>query len=189
MALSNLGLVKTSLIDFPGEVAAVVFSFGCNLRCPFCHNPTLVNGSHPEDFISRGEILSFLKKRRNVLGGVCITGGEPLLHSDLVLLITEIKALGLKVKLDTNGTVPDRLREVKADYVAIDFKTSPEKYGLLIGTDANGKPAADSQAIAERVRNSSFINYKSQITKPIQKSYYNLIMIKASLVWNFKFAY
>ena len=89
-----------------------------------------------------------------MLGGVCITGGEPLLHSDLGQLIAEIKALGLKVKLDTNGTFPDRLAELKADYVAIDLKTSPDKYKLLIGKAANGKPSSNLQTIVERIINS-----------------------------------
>jgi pyruvate formate lyase activating enzyme len=138
MALSSLGLIKTSLIDFPGEVAAVLFTFGCNLRCPYCQNPALVTGPPPRDFISREEVRAFLKKRKDVLGGVCITGGEPLLHSDLGELIGEIKSLGLKVKLDTNGTIPERLREANVDYVAIDFKTSLEKYRLLTGTEIGG---------------------------------------------------
>lgn len=154
MALSSLGLLKTSLIDFPGEVAAVLFTFGCNLRCPYCHNPTLVSGPPPEDFLPRKQIIRFLKKRRSVLGGVCIAGGEPLLHSDLGQLITEIQALGLKVKLDTNGTFPDRLSELKVDYIAIDLKTSLDKYGLLTGTDADGKPLSDLRRIVERVRTS-----------------------------------
>ena len=154
MALSSLGLLKTSLIDFPGEVAAVLFTFGCNLRCPYCHNPTLVSGPPPEDFLPRKQIIRFLKKRRSVLGGVCIAGGDPLLHSDLGQLITEIQALGLKVKLDTNGTFPDRLAELKADYIAIDLKTSPDKYKLLVGKAANGKPPSGPQAIVERIKNS-----------------------------------
>jgi pyruvate formate lyase activating enzyme len=154
MALSSFGLLKTSLIDFPGEVAAVLFTFGCNLRCPYCHNPTLVSGPPPEDFLPRSEILKFLEKRKDVLGGVCITGGEPLLHPDLGQLIAEIKAIGLKVKLDTNGTFPDRLSELKVDYIAIDLKTSLDKYGLLIGEDTHGNTFPELQGVVERIRSS-----------------------------------
>ncbi len=131
MSLSRLGLVKTSLIDYPGEVAAVLFTAGCNLRCPFCHNPSLVEGAPPEDFLPIEEIISFLKRRSRVLGGVCITGGEPLMHEDLPDLVDQIRALDLKCKIDTNGTYPDRLRLLTPDYVALDLKTSPSKYDLL----------------------------------------------------------
>ena len=131
MSLSRLGLIKTSLLDYPGEVAAVVFTAGCNLRCPFCHNPELVTMTSPEDFLPVDEIIAFLKRRSRVLGGVCITGGEPLMHLDLPELVLEIKALGLKCKVDTNGTFPDRLPQLSADYVALDIKTSPVKYEAL----------------------------------------------------------
>ncbi len=138
--LDYLGLVKTSLIDFPKEVAAVIFTFGCNLRCPYCHNPEFVHGSPPSDMWSREEVLRFLEKRRNVLGGVCITGGEPFLHPEIADLIGQISSLGLKIKVDTNGTSPELLRAVKPDYIAMDLKTIPGKYHLM---GASEKQTAD----------------------------------------------
>jgi pyruvate formate lyase activating enzyme len=112
-------------------VAAVLFTKGCNLRCPYCHNPELVTGPTPDDFIDLEEALTYLRKRRNVLSGVCITGGEPLIHDELPSLVDRIHALGLKVKLDTNGTLPERLRQSGADFFAMDVKTSLSRYHLV----------------------------------------------------------
>ena len=124
----RLGLQKTTLVDYPGMVAATVFTAGCNLRCPYCHNPDLVHGPAPDEFLPYADILAFLSRRKLVLGGVCITGGEPLLNPWLPDLANEIHTLGLKVKLDTNGLLPDRIGPVQADYIALDIKTSPAKY-------------------------------------------------------------
>lgn len=132
MALTHVGLQKTTLLDFPGEVAATVFTPGCNLRCPYCHNPTLVQPPYPVDLISLDELDRFLEKRDRVLGGVCITGGEPLLHENLHELITLIRSHDLKVKLDTNGTFPEGLAKADVDYIAMDLKTVPEKYDTLL---------------------------------------------------------
>lgn len=148
MALERLGLVKTTLIDYPGEVASTLFTAGCNLRCPYCHNPELLHGSPPKSFVPAGFILEFLEKRRSVLGGVCITGGEPLLHPEIGILVESIRALGLKVKIDTNGTFPERLQELKTDYIAMDIKTVPERYGEL--APVNGK----SEKLAEDLEKS-----------------------------------
>ena len=130
------GLQKLTLLDFPGRCACTVFTVGCNLRCPFCHNAPLVTGQEPA-LIGEDEILSLLKKRQGVLDGVCFTGGEPLLQPDLAALIREIRALGFAVKLDTNGTLPDRLQalldEGLLDYVAMDIKNSPERYAETVG--------------------------------------------------------
>ena len=120
------GLMKTTLLDFPGKVAATVFLPGCNMRCPFCHNASLVNGTC--EGISYDEVMAFLKKRTGILDGVCITGGEPTLYGEkLVSLIAEIKALGYLVKLDTNGTHPELVRMLidrrLIDYAAMDIKT------------------------------------------------------------------
>src|SRR5690348_17002906 len=112
MSLDRFGLIKTSLMDYPGEVAAVVFTVGCNLRCPWCHNPGLVVPPLPADLVSRRALLSFLRRRRPMLDAVVLTGGEPLFHQDLVFLLDEIKALGYKLKLDTNGTYPSRLEKL-----------------------------------------------------------------------------
>lgn len=130
--LDYLGLQKTTLIDFPGEVAATVFTRGCNMRCPYCHNPELViPQSKPEGLYALDEVKAYLKKRKKQLGGVCITGGEPLIHADLPEFIDFIHNLGLKVKLDTNGSFPEKLAALKPDYVAMDIKTAPPKYPLM----------------------------------------------------------
>jgi pyruvate formate lyase activating enzyme len=131
------GLLKFSLIDYPGKVAAVVFTAGCNYRCPFCHNPELVL---PELFntpISTDDILAFLEKRIGQLQGVVVTGGEPTIHDDLPDFLFRIKSLGYCVKLDTNGSRPDVLSVVidrkLVDFIAMDIKSSPESYCKATG--------------------------------------------------------
>lgn len=130
------GLQKMTLLDFPGKVACTVFLQGCNFRCPFCHNSPLL-GSHAPEPISREQLLSFLKGRQGLLDGVCITGGEPTLQPDLPELLSDIKALGYAVKLDTNGSRPEVLKSLVAqklvDYVAMDVKNSPGEYGKTTG--------------------------------------------------------
>lgn len=135
-----VGLLKTTLLDYPGCVAATIFLSGCNMRCPFCHNMNLVtyDGSSTEIYeYSISEVMEFLKKRRGVLDGVCITGGEPTINPDLDDLIREIKSFGYKVKLDTNGTNPQMLLSLidrkLIDYVAMDVKASLDKYSLVSG--------------------------------------------------------
>lgn len=130
MSLSMLGLQKTSLIDYPGLVSAVVFTHGCNMSCGYCHNGVLVRGPRPEDFLPREEVLDILRARRHLIRGVVITGGEPLLHDDLPDLIDEIKSLGLRVKVDTNGSLPERLRNIAPDYIAMDYKLPVSRYQL-----------------------------------------------------------
>ena len=156
MALTKFGLQKTTLLDFPGEVAATVFTPGCNLRCPYCHNPSLVRPPFPDDLISFEELDHFLEKRSNVLGGVCITGGEPLIHENLNELIDLIHRRGLKVKLDTNGTFPERLARANVDYVAMDLKTDPEKCDTLLGPNASTQlsTAAKIRASVEYLKTS-----------------------------------
>lgn len=133
------GFQKLTLLDFPGTVACTLFTKGCNFLCPFCHNASLVRASSLPEF-SEDEILAFLKKRQGVLEGVCITGGEPLIHSSLSDFIKKVKALGYKVKLDTNGSFPERLQalidENLLDYVAMDIKNSFEKYHLTSGCES-----------------------------------------------------
>ena len=133
------GLQKMTLLDFPGRVAATVFLGGCDFRCPFCHNFELVDGSAPA-VMDDGQLFDFLKKRRGLLDGVAITGGEPCLRPDLPDLLRGIRSLGYAVKLDTNGAHPDRLREILdadlAQYVAMDIKNSPAKYAATAGLDS-----------------------------------------------------
>lgn len=143
----TFGLQKTSLIDYPGKVACVLFSRGCNLRCPYCHNPELVEGPEPKGMENWDEILRFLSKRKNVLEGVCISGGEPLLIKELPDLIQEIHSLQYFVKVDTNGTNPQGLEKLEADFVAMDFKTSPEKYSLVGGSPETAKAVSESARI------------------------------------------
>lgn len=143
------GLQKVTLLDYPGKVAATVFTPGCNLRCPFCHNASLVLQPGGEDFPPE-EVLGFLKKRRGVLDGVCVSGGEPLLQPDLSDFLGRVQALGFAVKLDTNGTNPALLgrliREGLVDYVAMDVKNSRERYGQTVGV-----PGFDCSAVEESV--------------------------------------
>lgn len=142
------GLQKMTLLDFPGRVACTVFLGGCDFRCPFCHNSELLDGT-AEPVTDEAELLSFLKKRVGLLDGICITGGEPLLR-DLAPLLMQIKALGYAVKLDTNGTHPERLRALLdaglVDYVAMDIKNSPERYA-----ETAGLPSFDMAPVRESV--------------------------------------
>lgn len=131
------GFQKLTLLDFPGHVAATVFTGGCNLRCPFCHNATLVTDMGQTPILDTAEVLTYLSRRRGILDGVCVTGGEPTLQGDLPDFLRKIKHMGFAVKLDTNGTRPAvlhaLLREQLVDYVAMDIKNSREKYGITAG--------------------------------------------------------
>lgn len=132
------GLQKCTLLDYPGKVACTVFLPGCNFRCPFCHNYELI--ANPETLMEESELLAFLEKRRGLLQGVCVTGGEPTLHPDLPQLLQKIRDLGYSVKLDTNGYRPEVLRTVLeaglVDYVAMDVKNGPESYAATCGLEA-----------------------------------------------------
>ena len=135
------GYQPLTLLDYPGKLAATVFTLGCVLRCPFCHNPELIEPS--KEYLAQAggnktdEFLKFLETRQGKLDGVCITGGEPTLHSDLLDFIRKIKALGFLVKLDTNGAFPDIVRSISetklVDFWAMDIKHTPEKYPLASG--------------------------------------------------------
>ncbi len=133
------GIQKLTLLDYPGKVACTVFTGGCNFRCPFCHNASLVLRPGECKEISDAEVISLLKKRQGVLDGICITGGEPLMQNELEEFIKQAKELGYFVKLDTNGSYPDRLEKILAggavDYVAMDIKNSKEKYAETVGID------------------------------------------------------
>ena len=134
------GLQKMTLLDYPGLVACTVFTGGCNFRCPFCHNASLVLPEALQAADGGTEaVLSFLKKRQGLLDGVAVTGGEPLLHADMADFLREVKALGYRVKLDTNGTFPDRLislvEERLVDRVAMDIKNDPALYARTAGLE------------------------------------------------------
>lgn len=131
------GLQKMTLLDFPGKVACTVFTGGCNFRCPFCHNAPLVTELSEKPDFTVDEVLDFLKKRSGLLDGVAITGGEPLINPEMSDFIREIRRLGYAVKLDTNGSFPERLKDIVSeglvDYVAMDIKNRKEKYAETIG--------------------------------------------------------
>ena len=135
------GIQKLTLLDYPGVVACTVFTAGCNFRCPFCHNAMLVLPEQIDDeCLTDDEVFGFLKKRRGVLDGVAVTGGEPLLHADMPEFLARVKELGYKIKLDTNGSNPELLSEIiknkLVDRVAMDIKNAPEEYARTIGLES-----------------------------------------------------
>lgn len=143
------GLQKMTLLDYPGKVACTVFLQGCNFRCPFCHNSQMLTGN-PAPVMETEAFFDFLKSRRGLLDGVCVSGGEPTLRPELPDFLTRIKELGFSVKLDTNGSHPaivkSLVRQGLVDYVAMDVKNSPSHYSQTIGV------AADMAAIEESLR-------------------------------------
>ena len=142
------GYQKLTLLDFPGKTACTVFTGGCNLRCPFCHNAGLVRNPLAENNAT-DEVLEYLQKRRGILDGVCVTGGEPLLQPDLADFLRDVRQLGYAVKLDTNGSLPDKLADLLSqglvDYVAMDIKSSPTGYALATGADID--PAVFARSV------------------------------------------
>ena len=132
------GLQKMTLLDYPGQVACTVFLQGCNFRCPFCHNSSLLSGAG-EYLMDDAQLLAFLEKRVGLLDGVCVTGGEPTLQKELLPLLKKVKALGYRVKLDTNGSCPEVLKAAveagTVDYVAMDIKNGPQQYAQTAGTN------------------------------------------------------
>jgi len=132
------GLQKLTLLDFPGRCAATIFTPGCDFRCPFCHNASLVNDANA-DVYNQEKILSFLQERKGRLTGLAVTGGEPLLQKDIELFLQEVKKLGYAIKIDTNGSYPKKLATILslglADYVAMDVKSSWDSYPKLIGLE------------------------------------------------------
>ena len=131
------GFQKMTMLDFPGYVACTVFTPGCNFRCPFCHNSLLVTKLNENEMYSEDEILTYLKKRKGVIDGICISGGEPLMHDDIFDFVKKVKETGVLVKIDTNGSFPDKLKQLidsgNIDYVAMDIKNCPEKYSVTTG--------------------------------------------------------
>jgi pyruvate formate lyase activating enzyme len=131
------GWVRTSLIDFPGKIATVIYTGGCNLRCPFCHNPELLNGGDTYETIAFTEVLEFLKLRAGVIDGIVVSGGEPLIHKSIFNLLHKLREFDIKIKLDTNGCYPERLQRILelqlVDMVAMDIKASKETYAEVVG--------------------------------------------------------
>jgi pyruvate formate lyase activating enzyme len=159
------GLQKLTLIDYPGKIAATVFTVGCNFSCPFCHNPELVspNAIKNQPVTLESEFFEFLKSRQGQLDGVCITGGEPTLHKDLPDFIKKIKKLGFAVKLDTNGSHPEIMEKLISekilDYIAMDIKAPADKYNEIAG----GVGVEKIKKSVELIKNSG-IDYEFRTT-------------------------
>lgn len=134
------GIVKSTVLDYPGLMACTLFTGGCNFRCPFCQNAALVLDPSSEPTLDPDEIENFLKNRVGLLDGVCITGGEPLLQADITSFVTHVKSLGFRVKIDTNGSFPEKLDELIhsgcVDYIAMDIKSSPKGYAAAAGLES-----------------------------------------------------
>ena len=164
------GIQKLTLLDYPGKVAATIFTVGCNFRCPFCHNAPLVNKVEKNCFIDEEEILSFLNKRVGIIDGVVITGGEPTLMTDLPEFISKIKALGYNVKLDTNGTNPEMLEYLinnkMIDYVAMDIKNCIEKYTETAGVDDSFDLGVVKRSAEILMQNAVDFEFRTTVVSP-----------------------
>ena len=153
-----LGLQKTTLIDYPKKVACTIFLFGCSFRCGFCHNPGLVISPSGKEY-SQEEILDFLEKRKNYLDAVCFTGGEPLMTLEKSFL-EKIKKIGYLIKIDTNGSFPEQLKEFidsgLVDYVAMDVKSDRERYSYFAGVEVDIKKIEESIKMISKLENYEF---------------------------------
>lgn len=163
------GLQKLTLLDFPGYVACTLFTRGCNMRCPFCHNASLVVRAAEQKMYTNEEIMYFLKKRQGILDGVAITGGEPTLMPGLADFMAEVRELGYKIKLDTNGTRPEVLRTIiergLADYVAMDIKNCKEKYGETVGFDLSYDLSPIEESISILMENKVDFEFRTTVSK------------------------
>lgn len=163
------GLQKLTLLDFPGYVACTLFTRGCNMRCPFCHNASLVVRAAEQKMYTNEEIMYFLKKRQGILDGVAITGGEPTLMPGLADFMSKVRELGYKIKLDTNGTRPEVLRTIiergLADYVAMDIKNCKEKYGETVGFDLSYDLSPIEESISILMENKVDFEFRTTVSK------------------------
>ena len=161
------GLQKLTLLDFPGRIAITVFTKGCNMRCPFCHNASLVVGD--ADIIPEDEFFAFLQSRIGRIGGVCVSGGEPTLYPGLPAFMKRIKDMGFDTKLDTNGTNPDMLLSLidsgLVDYVAMDIKSSERGYSGVCGADADMKKIKKSISIL--LSDKIDYEFRTTVAKPL----------------------
>jgi pyruvate formate lyase activating enzyme len=167
------GLQKTTLLDYPEKLACTIFTAGCNFRCPFCHNASLVLRAGEVDEIPEKDLLSYLEKRGGLLDGVCITGGEPLLNPDIEELIVKIRSYGLLVKLDTNGAFPDRLESLLdkglIDYVAMDVKNSDEKYGETVGLGESFDISAVNRSIDIIMKKAPDYEFRTTVVRELHE--------------------
>lgn len=156
------GLEKITLIDYPGKVACMIYTIGCNFRCPYCHNPELVDET--ADVLSEEKIFEFLHSRKSLIDGVVITGGEPTMHDDLLEFIQKIKSMGFLIKLDSNGTRPEMIKQALdsnlVDYIAMDIKSPLESYSQQVARPVNTDAVRESISI---IMNSS-IEYEFRTT-------------------------
>ena len=163
------GLQKFSLIDFPGKISAIVFTLGCNLRCRYCHNPELVDPASYGESLGEREVLQFLRSRTGRLQGLVITGGEPTIHPDLPRFCREVRSLGYKIKLDTNGTSPEALESLIADglvdYLAVDIKGPPSAYARLVGG------AVGTEAVPNKIQRSVAEVLRSRVPHEFRTTY------------------
>ncbi len=164
------GLQKLTLLDYPGNLACTIFTGGCNLRCPFCHNASLVLNSGVRESITQDEIIAYLKKRIGILDGVCITGGEPLVHNEIDEFIKTIKLLSYKVKLDTNGCFPKKLKYLVGDglvdYVAMDIKNAPDKYSETVGVE-NFDISTVKESVEFLLKNTVSYEFRTTVVKEL----------------------
>ena len=168
------GLQKVSLIDYPGKVSCVIFLLGCNFDCPYCHNPELVKRDlWKGHFLSKSEILEFLKRRIGLLDGVVLSGGEPTLHEGLSSLCKKIKRSGYSIKLDTNGSRPEVIKRLiddgLVDYIAMDIKTDPVDYAPLIAKNCN--PYHIIASIKAIMESGLAYGFRTTCVKPIVNSH------------------
>lgn len=176
------GFQKLTLLDYPEKTACTLFTAGCNFRCPFCHNAALVTHIDNSNFFTEEYVLDYLKKRRGILDGVCITGGEPLMYNELSDFITKVKELGYLVKLDTNGSYPDRLANLIdkgiIDYVAMDIKNTKEKY--LLTADCDRSDLTNVEKSVEILKQNK-IDYEFRTT--VVKEYHTVDDVKKIAEW------
>ena len=173
------GFQRFSLIDFPGKISAIVFTQGCNFRCPYCHNPELVDTKLPSvGIVTDQEVISFLERRKGKLDALTITGGEPLMQTDLEDFLSRVRALGYLIKLDTNGSFPRRLEGViqseSVDYLAMDIKATPEKYRSVIRRKIDISKILESITL---IKNSGLDHeFRTTVVKPLfeRKDFYEI---------------
>lgn len=176
------GLEKLSLVDYDGKIASTVFTGACNFKCPFCHNSPLVTGLSTLNEMNEQDVLSYLAKRRGVLEGVCVSGGEPTLNADLPNFIEKIKNLGFSVKLDTNGTNPQMIKSLfengLVDYVAMDIKSDKPTYPLI--TDVKG---LDLSSVEKSVEFLITNDYGYEFRTTLIKEFHDELVMKNIAEW------
>ncbi len=176
------GFQKLTLLDFPEKTACTLFTAGCNFRCPFCHNAALVTHIDNSNYFTEEYVLDYLKKRQGILDGICITGGEPLMHNDLSEFIKKVKDLGYLVKLDTNGSYPEKLQSLidsgLIDYVAMDIKNCKDKY--LLTADCNDTDLSNVEKSVELLKQGK-IDFEFRTT--VVKEYHTVDDIKKISEW------